>query len=354
MSTLSQQTQYLIRVLLQADPISIMSNSTSIFRATMHPSGREFDILPGQSLLESGLSAGVALPFACANGSCGDCLARLEQGQVNKIRHHDYSLTEAQKLAGYCLLCSSTATTDVQIEVHEATSIHDIPQQHLQAKLCRVERVQDVNIVMFKFIRAKALRFLPGQRANLIFPDGDTAELPISSCPCYAQYVEFHLPVEPLRHHVHHWVAAKFLRAATSRDRITISGPAGHFTLSSALRKPKLYIAEGLEFAQLQGLIEQVLNFDMGTRCCLLWKAADNDSHYRLNWCRSWSDAIDEFDFVPAAKNSDVLNTLPNEWEVHLESCEVYLGTKNPVLVQQLVRRNVDPASIFYPEQQLA
>ena len=64
---------------------------------TLLPSGRQFVCHPNASILESGLSAGVALPFRCHNGSCGECRARVVSGEVETSRFHDYALTEAEK-----------------------------------------------------------------------------------------------------------------------------------------------------------------------------------------------------------------------------------------------------------------
>lgn len=313
----------------------------------MHPSAKTFEVLPDQSLLESGLSAGVALPFGCANGSCGDCLCRIKKGQIKPVRHHDYSLTQAQKLDGYCLLCSNTATSDVQLEVIEATSVEDIPQQELQAKLCYFEQLPDVCVVAFKFVRGKALRFLPGQQIILSISDGEAITLPIASCPCNAQYVEIHLTIEQLGIDLFDKLSKNLNALKVSRKRVTVQGPVGNFTLSSATRQPKLFIARGAEFAQLQGLIEQVLNADTGTRCCLLWQATDLVTHYRSNLCRSWHDAFDEFDFVPVKAGDSALASLPIEWPNQLNQCEVYLGATNARLTEQLMNLGVN--AIFYP-----
>ena len=317
----------------------------------MSPSGNGFDVLPEQTLLESGLSGGVALPFGCANGSCGDCQARILEGTVKTLRHHDFVLTEAQKLNGFCLLCSTTATSDVQIEVLEATSVGDIPNQQLRAKLCRVEQIDNIIIVAFKFVRGKALRFLPGQSVRLTLPDGDAADLPIASCPCNAQFVEFHVLANDTLNLTPAKFAEKLLTVAATRERVNINGPIGRFTLSTANQKPQLFIANGQDFNQLQGMIEQVLNTDLGTPCCLVWRASEYITQYRSNLCRSWHDAIDEFDYVPVASTADVLNALPEAWLSRLDECEVYLGTQDLALIEQLQSRGVETTSIFYPRQ---
>ncbi len=324
---------------------------TSIARATMNPNGRQYEVLPGQSLLEAGLSAGIALPFGCANGSCGECQARLLDGQVEKIRNHDFVLTEAQKLDGYCLLCSNTALTDVQLDVLVAASVNDIPQQQLQAKLCRIEHHADVSIIAFKFVRGKAIRFLPGQRVSLTLKCGNVVELPIASCPCNAQFVEFHLTAETAG--LDHLDRYSELAPTTSanKERVSISGPIGNFTLSTMNDKPKLFIATGGEFGQIQGMIEQVLNDELDVPCCLLWKASEKVTHYRSNLCRSWHDAFDQFDFVPVGSNENTLRALPDQWRSLLPHGEVYLGKKDSTLCQQLVKLGVKPTSIYFPEQ---
>lgn len=326
------------------------SKTPLVVRATMNPSGKQYEVLPGQSLLEAGLSAGIALPFGCANGSCGDCRARVLDGQVRKTRAHDYLLTESQKLDGHCLLCSNTAVTDVQIDALIATSVNDIPQQQLQAKLCRVEPLQNANIVAFKFIRSKALRFLPGQQVNVTFKCGNTIELPIASCPCNAQYVEFHLTADATYDIDLSRFGENAAGTAIERERVSISGPTGNFTLSSAADQPRLFIAEGGEFGHLQGMIEQVLNEELDIPCCLLWKATDKVSHYRSNLCRSWRDAFDHFSFNPVPSKADVLSAIPQSWLVHLHHCEGYLGKNDSALIQQLADLGVNAAAIFFPD----
>jgi len=325
------------------------NNPSPLARATMNPSGKQYDVLPGQSLLDAGLSAGVALPFGCANGSCGDCRARLLNGNIDKIRQHDFVLSEAEKLAGHCLLCSNTAIDDVQIEVLVATSVDDISSQQLQAKLCRIEQTQGMNIVAYKFVRGKALRFLPGQRASLTLSSGHSIELPIASCPCNAQYVEFHLSANSVNSDELSNFSNRVSGSAARRERITISGPTGTFTLSTAIRKPKLFIAEGGEFAQLQGMIEQVLNNELDIPCALLWKATDTISHYRSNLCRSWHDAFDQFSFIPMAADANVLAAMPKQWLEQTHNTEVYVGKHEPLLIQQLANLGVDPACIYHP-----
>ena len=85
------------------------ANTHLEYQITLSPSGREFIQLPGQTILEAGLAAGVPLPYRCSNGSCGECKASMVEGSFTKQRFHDYVLTQAEHLRGDFLMCSCSA-----------------------------------------------------------------------------------------------------------------------------------------------------------------------------------------------------------------------------------------------------
>ena len=166
-----------------------MQEDNDAKRVVIAPGGKSFYARSDSSLLESGLGSGIALPYSCANGSCGDCRAKILSGQVRKIRFHDFALTESEKLGGVCLLCANTAETDLTIEVDEATSARDIPLQSLRGKVCHIEKLPDVAIVRFKLARGRALRYIPGQYATIAAGNGMSVTLPIANCPCEPDYL---------------------------------------------------------------------------------------------------------------------------------------------------------------------
>ena len=287
----------------------------------MTPSGHQFDCPPGSTVLSAGLSAGFALPFACANGSCGSCLARVVDGEVEAVRFHDYTVTAAQKLSGHFLMCSCAARGDVEVEVAEASSVRDMPQQTLKAKRCQILTQHDVMIARFKFIRGKAFRFLPGQMCELRFADGLNRHLSIASCPCDAQIVEFHLP-----QNTHDDELIRRINELSQNERVEIEGPTGSFTLSEDFTTPKLFVAIGAGFASIQGLIEHVINLDLDTPCLLLWQASAETGQYFDNLCRSWVDALDEFQYRAIAAHADAAEIITTELGRMPDTTEVYLS----------------------------
>ncbi|HXG11230.1 MAG TPA: 2Fe-2S iron-sulfur cluster-binding protein [Gemmataceae bacterium] len=89
------------------------------YRATFITDGKEVEIAvrDDEYLLSAAVEAGLDLPFRCLQGWCTTCAGKLLEGQVDQ--------SEARRLypqdvaAGYVLLCSAFARSDVRILTHQ-------------------------------------------------------------------------------------------------------------------------------------------------------------------------------------------------------------------------------------------
>ncbi|MFE6886813.1 2Fe-2S iron-sulfur cluster-binding protein [Streptomyces sp. NPDC057694] len=70
---------------------------------------------PGQTLLEAGLAAGLAMPHSCTVGNCGDCMVRLRRGEVTQ--NEPNCLTPQQKSDGYVLTCVGCPLSKVTLDI---------------------------------------------------------------------------------------------------------------------------------------------------------------------------------------------------------------------------------------------
>jgi ferredoxin-NADP reductase len=79
--------------------------------------GREVEVIakPGETLLEAGSRAGVAMPFSCAMGGCGACKVRLAEGTVEMDEPN--CLRSSEAASGHVLACIAQATSPCRIEV---------------------------------------------------------------------------------------------------------------------------------------------------------------------------------------------------------------------------------------------
>ena len=53
------------------------------YKVTNKPSGHEFWVEAGETVLDAALRAGCILPYGCRNGTCGSCLGKVLEGVVD-------------------------------------------------------------------------------------------------------------------------------------------------------------------------------------------------------------------------------------------------------------------------------
>lgn len=266
------------------------------------PSNREFFVEGNDTILDAALHAGLSLDYGCSNGNCGLCKARVVSGQVKKVRHHDYTLSEAEKARGYTLLCSNTAVTDLVVEASEAGKPTDIPLQTVSARVQRIDRLSGNAMLRLQLLmpRSNRLRFLAGQSATLEV-GGASEELPIASCPCDERHLEFHLRASdatPLTEYA-------FGQLKTN-DLVMVEGPSGDFILREESPRPLVFLAGGTGFAPIKSLVEHAMALEVAETINLYWFASEaGGGHYLRNLCRAWSDALDNFHFTALAADGN-------------------------------------------------
>ena len=266
---------------------------------TIQPSGHEFFVEGTDTLLDAALRNGVSLNYGCSNGNCGDCKARVVSGEVKKIHAHDYVLKEAEKEAGVILLCAYAPVNDVVIEANVAGA-RDIPVQRLTAKVKSVE-VFNPQVAALHILapRSQRLRFLGGQRIQLAF-GGATGRYAIASCPCEDRHIEVQVPRRP-----GDAFAEALFTAVKANDAVAVEGPYGEFVLDEDSPRPVIFLAFGPGFAPIKSLIQHAMSLELAESMDLHW-VADEAGHYQDNLCRAWTDALDNFNYVPHAQPDDL------------------------------------------------
>ncbi len=259
------------------------------------PGGRTIPCDGNSTLLEAGLRAGLALGYGCSNGNCGECVARVVSGEVRKVHHHDFVISEEKRNSGHVLMCCNTAVTDVVLEALEAHGSGEIPRQEISARVRNIEIVNgDVALLHLKTPRTRRLRFLAGQQVQLELGGIDPAVYPIGSCPCDDMNLHFQVPRVPgmaFSEHV-------FTRLGKG-DLVDIRGPEGDFVLDESSTRPLVFIAWHTGFAPVRSLIEHAMALEFAGSMQLVWVARSRRDRYQDNLCRSWQDAFDNFRYLP-------------------------------------------------------
>ena len=95
----------------EGSPVTTTGDADSIARdgatVTLALGGRlhEFVLEPGETIFAGALRVGVALPFSCVAGYCGECTAHLEDGEVDL--EINMALTPKQRARGEILTCQA-------------------------------------------------------------------------------------------------------------------------------------------------------------------------------------------------------------------------------------------------------
>ncbi len=266
---------------------------------TILPSGHEFFVEGKDTLLEAALRNGVSLNYGCSNGICGECKARLVSGEVKKIHAHDYVLKQAEKDSGVILLCSYAPVNDVVIESSVAGA-RDIPVQQLTARVKSVEIFNPQMAALHILApRSQRLRFLGGQSIQVGI-NGASGRYAIASCPCEDRHIEVQIP-----RRAGDAFAETVFNDLKANITVEVEGPFGEFVLDEDSPRPVIFLAFGAGFAPIKSLIQHAMSLDLTESMDLHW-LADGAGLYQDNLCRAWTDALDNFNYLPHAPTDDL------------------------------------------------
>ncbi len=310
----------------------------------VEPSGHEFFVEGSANLLDAALRAGLAPAYACSDASCGLCTARVVSGRIKATRVAGFTLSAAARARGDALLCCHTAVTDLVIDASEAESAADIPRQEIAAHVERLEHQGETLLLHVRTPAAQRLRFLAGQRVALELGDGHRAVQAVASCPCEDRHLEFHIQRRPADEFSTH--AFERLRAG---QRVTVTGPAGDFTLRADSPHSLIFLAFGAGFAPIKGLIEHAMALDAAETVHLYWVAPNAGAHYLDNLCRAWADALDNFRYTPLVGTPDAALARIAQDFPDLGEHDVY--TAGPQAALALAQQRLRDLGL--PEQQL-
>ncbi len=286
------------------------------FKITLKPSGHQFELDGRETILRAGMRSGFNLAHNCMNGSCGKCLAKLVDGDIEQTRHHDFALSDQQKQENQFLTCCYKPSSDLVLQMHELDTIQDIPYQEISVKVSKTERLsEEVLHLQLRASRSQVLDFLAGQKVQLCLKDGTCVQLGIASCPCDGLNLRFHVSKDGDE------FSRKVFKLLKKGEKLLIKGPFGGFVLNEDSDKPLIFIAWETGFSQVQSIIDHVIS-ETPDRCIQLYWLAEK-KQYLENYCRAWNDVLDNFHYESVICS---LQDISNVLSERLESIEQLLN----------------------------
>ena len=264
------------------------------YRVKLTDQPRSFEVHAHETMLDAAIRSGVVLNYGCSSGTCGLCLTRVITGQVEEIKPREFVLSEAHKLQGYVLACVTSPRQDCQIEAISSQHPADIPEQTIQVKVRKLERIsREVHRLVVQTPRTKRLRFLAGQYVKLAVASHGSCHLSIASCPCEDRLIEFHMRIPSTGS-----APQDFINTIHVGDHMLMTGPYGGFVFQEQLARPIILFAFDIGFGAIKSLLEHITAQERTPDIRLIWMACGEGGLYLHNLCRAWTDAFDGFEYT--------------------------------------------------------
>jgi len=267
-------------------------------KVNVQPSGHEFDVEEGESVLTAALRQHLVLPYGCRNGACASCKGRIVEGRVDYGVHQKKALTDEEKTQGKALFCQAKPLTDLVIEARTIGAARDIPIRILPCRVQKMERLADD--VMALYLRLPAnerLQFLAGQYIEFLLKDGARRSFSMGNAPHDDELIQLHVRRVAGGQFTDH-VFGKM----KERDILRLEGPLGTFFLREDSAKPIVLVASGTGFAPIKSIIENALHKGVTRPMVLYWGGRRPKDLYMDALARQWpiqyvpvvSDALPE------------------------------------------------------------
>jgi NAD(P)H-flavin reductase len=261
----------------------------------VRPDNRIVTVREGETILDAGLREGLALPFECRNGGCGQCKATLAYGEVDYGAYQPDALPEAERSAGKLLTCCATLRGDVEIEYVPAKPLGDIRPREWRASVESMDLLApDVMRVVLKLDGGETIRFYAGQYINIVLEDGARRSFSFATAPSVNDRIELHIRrIEGGRYTGHVFERMK------PGDPVRFEGPLGSFFLREDTDKPIIFVAGSTGFAPVKSMLEYAFAKGLRRRMLLYWGTKTLKDMYLAELPRRWAAEHGNFSFVP-------------------------------------------------------
>ncbi|HWT16240.1 MAG TPA: 2Fe-2S iron-sulfur cluster-binding protein [Patescibacteria group bacterium] len=273
------------------------------FQLAFHPGVVHVSARPGETLLDAGLRAGLALPYDCRNGGCGVCECSVLNGRVDHGAYQPAVLTDAMRAAGKALMCVATPLEDVELEV-AVDSLQAGAGAAADVHVARVERMErlgdDVIRMHLLLPGGERLPFAAGQYINILLEDGQKRAFSFANPPHDNAMIELHVRRVPGGR-----FTTRVFETMQVGDEIRFEGPVGRFTLHASQR-PIVFIAGATGFAPIKSIVEDALHRRVQRPMWLYWGVRRKQDLYLLALAEAWAREHAHFQFVPVLSEPDL------------------------------------------------
>jgi CDP-4-dehydro-6-deoxyglucose reductase len=270
-------------------------------RVTLQPSGLQFEVEAGESVLGAALRQGYVLPYGCKNGACGSCKGKLLEGTLDYGVYQKKALPDEEKAQGKALFCQAKPLTDIVIEARTLGAAKDIQIKTLPCRVQKMERLaDDVMALHVKLPANERLQFLAGQYLEFLLKGGARRSFSMANPPHADELIELHV-----RHVAGGQFTDHVFTRMKERDILRFEGPLGTFFLREDSDKPIVLVASGTGFAPIKALIENAFHKGVTRPMTLYWGGRRPKDLYMDALARAWAgEHAAQFKYVPVISDA--------------------------------------------------
>lgn len=270
------------------------------FSVTVQPSGRNFRVAEGETVLAAGISQGIGLPYGCKDGACGSCKCQMLSGTVTHGAHQDKALTTEEKASGFILTCCATPHSDLVLESRQVTEAGAFPIKKMPTRVNTLEKKSaDVVVLQLQLPANDNFGYRAGQYIEVLLRDGARRSYSMANAPHMGPGLELH---------IRHMPGGKFtdhvFGAMKEKEILRVEGPYGSFFLREDSNKPLILLASGTGFAPLKALIEHMQFQNIDRPVTLYWGARRPSDLYMDEWVQAQLKTMPHLRYVPVVSDA--------------------------------------------------
>ena len=265
-----------------------------VFTVTLKTSGRRFDVMPGETVLEAAQRAGIALPYSCWAGVCGSCKAVLLDGRCEYPRNPPAALDANDRVHHAVLLCQAVPVSDLLLEAREVTSIEDVARRQLTVQVSRKWQLAPdvIGLHLQPAPGELRLHWLPGQYLDVLLDDGRRRPFSIANGPRADGVIELHV-----RHVAGGGFTSWVSDALQEGDTLRIEGPLGTFVPREDSERPMVFMAGGTGFAPVKAILEHFMALGTRRSIDVYWGARNGGDLYLHALAEKWAATMPDLRF---------------------------------------------------------
>ncbi|RDS80213.1 NAD(P)H-flavin reductase [Dyella monticola] len=257
-----------------------------MYTVTLTSSGRRFEVLPGETVLEAAQRVGIALPYSCRAGVCGSCKATLVKGRCEYPRNPPTALDAHDRLQHAVLLCQAVPASDLLVKAREVTSVEDVARRQLDVQVSRKWQLAPdvIGLHLMPAPGETRLNWLPGQYLDVLLDEGRRRPFSIANEPHADGVIELHV-----RHVTGGGFTSWVCDVLKEGDVLRIEGPLGTFVAREDSERPMIFMAGGTGFAPVKAILEHFMALGTRRSIDVYWGARNAADLYLRALAEQWA-----------------------------------------------------------------